>query len=403
MAKIRQKILIAYDRPDAIDALKNLFPQYDITTAADPHEAAQLAAQEDFALVITEYVVPSVSGIESITGKRPLQGESAREKASILKEFRTIMQETEGAERTASSANAVAQSQAGQEKILESLNNHVRQIDAERVELRLEVQRLHKELESTLQLKSELERDIALVRHEMARNSDALQEKISSLESELKSSIARTEAVQAEKAAIAGELRRVAEEADRTASGFNKKIDSLTALLNETFAEAEALRKVSADGREELARMTLETEEIVRGFQQQIKSLSEELGAAQAAIEAADSRTAEAEAESVRVKKESSNRISELNERFETLASDLSDAIAFAEQMAKERSEAEEKISSLEEYAGETEELKSKVDSLTEELKNMAAIVENAQKEKDRAEDKLSRLQLNWEKYIAAS
>jgi PleD family two-component response regulator len=71
MAKTRQKILIAYDRPDAIDALKNLLSQYDITTAADPHEVARLAAQEDFALVITEYVVPSVSGAEFITGKNP--------------------------------------------------------------------------------------------------------------------------------------------------------------------------------------------------------------------------------------------------------------------------------------------------------------------------------------------
>jgi len=80
MAKIRQKILIAYDRPDAIDALKNLLPQYDITTAADPREVARLAAREDFALVITEYVVPSVSGIESIAGKKNLPGRECERK-----------------------------------------------------------------------------------------------------------------------------------------------------------------------------------------------------------------------------------------------------------------------------------------------------------------------------------
>src|SRR5271157_5642485 len=94
MATKRHKILIADDRPDVIDALKNILSQYDVTTVADPHEAARLAAQETFALVITEYVVPSVSGIESITGKKPSEGGSAREKASILKEFRTIIQET---------------------------------------------------------------------------------------------------------------------------------------------------------------------------------------------------------------------------------------------------------------------------------------------------------------------
>ena len=60
MAKTRQKILITHDRSDAIAALKELLSQYDITTAADTQEAARLAAQEDFALVITDYVVPSV-------------------------------------------------------------------------------------------------------------------------------------------------------------------------------------------------------------------------------------------------------------------------------------------------------------------------------------------------------
>ncbi|HIJ67914.1 MAG TPA: hypothetical protein HPP81_05175 [Deltaproteobacteria bacterium] len=396
MATKRQKILIADNRPDVIGALKKILSRYDVTTVADPHEAARLAAQEAFDLVITEYVIPSVSGIESITGKKPSEGESAREKASILKEFRTIIKETGGAEKTASYENTVVDSQARQENILESLNNHVRQIDAERVELRLEVQRLHKELESTLKLKSELERDIASVRQEMTRNNDALQEKISALEGELGGVVARTEALKAEKAESANELRRVIEEADRTASDFNKKIDSLTALMNETFSEAEALRKAGADGQEELARFRRETGKIVSDLQQQIKSLSEDL-------EAVNRKRAEAEADSVRIKNESARRISELNRKIETLANELSAAIDFAEQAAKERSEIAEKISSLEEEVRKTEELKAKVDSLTEELKKMAAIAENAQTEKARAEEKLFKLQQNWEKYVAGS
>ena len=155
--------------------------------------------------------------------------------------------------------------------------------------------------------------------------------------------------------------------------------------------------------RKNSCRIRQETDKIVGDCQQQIKSLSEELGRAQASIEAAESKSAEVEAQSVRARNESESRIFELNGKIQELANDLAAAIEFAEQVAAERIEVEEKISSFQEDAAKAQELQAKVDSLSAELDKMVAIAESAQKEKARAEEKLLTLQQNWEKYVAAS
>lgn len=350
MARKASKVLIADERPDVIEAMKSLFPKAAVMTVPTSREAVELAAREEFDLVITEFAVPSVSGVESLVESRPSEAQATREKALILKEMRKMIQEIEEAARSKEAAceQILVQSQTRQEKILESLNEHVRQIDTERVELRGEVQRLHVDLEVALERNGELERTLAQVREETNRTLQEFQQKMTSLQEGRDRAAVEAQEARREKGEVEAELARTKEQMIQSAEALRKELLDTHARLKEAEREKSGLR-------EELERARTE-----------FSSVTDELSLSMA-----------------------------------TLTEDLNAAGAEAERLKQEKTRMESAISSLQQEAVVAKDLKVRVKSLADELKAAVGLAETALADKAKAEEKLLKLQENWEKYVA--
>lgn len=370
MAKKKLRMLITDDRPDVTDALKKMLSQYDVTTVADSHAAALLGAQEEYDLIITEYAVPPVSGIEGITVGKPSEGRSTREKASVLRELRKILQDAEEAakDKEARAEQMMTESRARQAKILEDLNDHVRRMDTERVELGLEARKLQGELKTALEQKAALERDLAAVRSEMANQVALLQQKVNSLQAELKDAVAGTEALRGEKAQTEGNLQQTRKEAADAAADFTRKIDSLLRDQEKANAVIQSLQQEKAEAEGRIIRLEEEYTRSLEEFRRQSESLTAELQKARSDAEAI-------QRERSRVERE----------------------------MAQVQSEMEEEIVRLKKDAKAADELRARMKSLNDELSQVQIIADTALAEKGKMEEKLLKLQKNWEKYVAGS
>lgn len=297
MTKRKPRVLVVDDRPDAIEVLMSLLIQCDLTTVADSIEAARLAEEEEFDLIIAGYAIPPVTGIESIACKTKTDSGLGKERNSVL-ELRKWLEEAEGIIKSKGDVaeQLLMESRVRQEKILESLRDHVRRIDAERLELKEEADSLRAELDSSLQRNGDLEREAAEVKEEMTRKTGELQQSVGSLTVELEDAVALAEAIQKERTATESELARLREEAVSAAADSGRKIDSLTESLNEAVARIEAAKGEKADMEAELAWIREESAELreeakkVEAMMAREKSLTDEL---KRAVEAAEFARAE--------------------------------------------------------------------------------------------------------------
>jgi two-component system, probable response regulator PhcQ len=72
------KILLVDDEPNVLKALTRLLKQYDITTANSGEDALKQAEQKAFQLVISDYRMPGMNGIDFLILFKRLQPDSVR-------------------------------------------------------------------------------------------------------------------------------------------------------------------------------------------------------------------------------------------------------------------------------------------------------------------------------------
>ena len=72
------KILIVDDEPNVLKALSRLLKRYQLTTAGGGEEALLLAKEQAFDLVITDYRMPGLNGIDFLILFKRLQPEAIR-------------------------------------------------------------------------------------------------------------------------------------------------------------------------------------------------------------------------------------------------------------------------------------------------------------------------------------
>ncbi|MDD2761079.1 MAG: response regulator [Methylomonas sp.] len=71
-------ILLVDDEPNILTSLSRLLRQYQITTATSGEEALQLAKQHKFDIVISDYRMPGINGIEFLMFFKLLQPDAIR-------------------------------------------------------------------------------------------------------------------------------------------------------------------------------------------------------------------------------------------------------------------------------------------------------------------------------------
>ncbi len=288
-------LFLNYDSETTDHVIKVLSEPCDITTADSLSEVAEKAGG-DFDVVITGYVVPAVSGDKAISYLRDIQKAfdeataALREKKDTTEAFLKEMQQE-------------------QTQLLELLNDHVRQGEKEKAELKQKMQTMAAEADTYRKETSEAEK-----KAEAALNAKAgAEEKTEAAFS------AKAEAEKEAKAALKGKA-----EAD----------EKTTAALN---AKAEAEEKTEA-----ALRAKVEAEETAEAA---LNAKAE----AEARAEAALIEKARTEEGVAKLREESAGRIEKLSNEVKRLNEELQNSISVVEQARAEKAEIEEKLAKLQE------------------------------------------------------
>ena len=78
MSEQEVRILLVDDEPNILSALSRLLRQYLITTAEGGEEALQLAKEQKFDVVISDYRMPGINGIEFLMFFKQMQPDAIR-------------------------------------------------------------------------------------------------------------------------------------------------------------------------------------------------------------------------------------------------------------------------------------------------------------------------------------
>jgi chromosome segregation ATPase len=274
-------LLLNYDSETTAHVTNAFSGRCDVTTADDLNGVIEKAG-DDFDVVITGYAVPAVSGDKAI---------------SYLQDIQKAFDEAQSALREKTDANEALLKKRGQEqsKILDFLNDQVRQAERERAELKQEMQTMVEKEETYLQEKIEAEE----------KAEDALK--------------ARAEAE--EKADVALKVRADAEEKAEAALKDRSEAEEKADAALKARAEAEAEAEEALTARAE----------------------------AEAEAEEARSEKTRAEEGIAKLREKDAARVEKLNSDVNRLQDELENAVSLAEEGRAEKAKIEEKLARLQE------------------------------------------------------
>ena len=91
-------ILLVDDEPNVLKALSRLLKQYHLSTASDSNEALLMAEQQSFDLVITDYRMPGINGVDFLVLFKRLQPDAVRVVLSGMADLEGVQQAINDAE-----------------------------------------------------------------------------------------------------------------------------------------------------------------------------------------------------------------------------------------------------------------------------------------------------------------
>jgi chromosome segregation ATPase len=396
MNENKRKAIIIDREPEAINALEGMLsPHWDITAVGSAGEATEKAANEDFDIILTGYVLPKMSGKEGILELETVTNMVAGEKAALLKKVREAVHgvEMDFQSKTTDTEELLRQSQAKQDEILELLNDQIRQVEGEKVQLAREIQtskeeaeaalidlgKAEKAAEKALAEKAEAERKVEAVLDEKAeaeRRAETAQ--MEKAEAERKVETVLDEKAEAERRAEAA-LMEKAEAEEKVETVLNEKAEA------EEKTEAARAEKAETEKKaEELSREKTKLEEAVSKLESETADLGSELNKALALAQ-----------DHLREK-------GEVEKKVETAINEKVEAEKRAGAALEAKAEAERRLAGFEEEAKRNNEaLNMQVESLTEELNKAVSVAETIANEKTQLQQKLAQFQEHWEKHIA--
>ena len=91
-------ILLVDDEPNVLKALSRLLKQYHLSTACNSDEALLMASQQSFDLVITDYKMPGINGVDFLILFKRLQPDAVRIVLSGFADLEGVQQAINDAE-----------------------------------------------------------------------------------------------------------------------------------------------------------------------------------------------------------------------------------------------------------------------------------------------------------------
>jgi len=262
-------LFLNYDAETTDHVTKVFSERCDITTADSLSEVAEKAGP-DFDVVITGYVVPAVSGDKAISCLRDIQKAFDEATAAL------------GEKRDANKA-FLKERQQEQTRILKFLNDHIRQAEKEKAELKQKMQTVVEEADTYRKETSEAEKKAEAALNVKADAQEKTEAALSArAEAEKEAAAALKGKAQAEEETAAA-LKAKAEAEEKTAAALSAKVEAEEkgeAALNaraEAEARAEAALIEKAETEESVARLRAEDAGRIEKLSNEVKRLNEEL------------------------------------------------------------------------------------------------------------------------------
>ena len=288
-------LFLNYDAETTVHVTKVFSERCDITTADSLSEVAEKAG--DFDVVITGYAVPAVSG-----------GDKA---ISYLHDIQKAFDEATAAlrEKMDTTEAFLKERQQEQPRILEFLNDHIRQAEKEKAELKQKMQTVVEEADTYRKEKSETEKKAEAALNAKAEAQEKTEAALSArAEAEKEAAAALKGKAEAEEK-MAAALKAAAEAEEKTAAALSAKV------------EAEEKTEAALNARAE----------------------------AEARVETALIEKAKTEESVVRLREEDAGRIEKLSNEVTRLNEELENSISVVEQARAEKAGIEEKLAQLQE------------------------------------------------------
>ncbi len=278
MSEIKQKFMIIDGESGASEAIQEILAQhYDVTIVGTAKEAAEKAENQDFDLIVTGYILPQISGAKAISEIKTTKDIAPEEKAKLLKKLREAVKQVEMDFQAKKSATEVLlrESQAKQDKILDLLNDRMRQLENENTELGREVRSFKEQLSTAVKQRADAEEKAEAARNDVAHAERELETLLAEkAEAEKQAETALLEKTEIEKTAGAAikerdeaekkvddalheraEMEKKLAGATRNIEALNKQTTSLKEELDKTITIAETAVNEKTRLQEKLAKI----------------------------------------------------------------------------------------------------------------------------------------------------
>jgi len=262
MPEEKRRILILNYDSEATKRVRDIFSQHcDVTTGDSLKDVAE-KADEDFDIIISGYVIPSVSGGKPVSYLQNIQ--------KALEEAKLAVQEKRGGNEA-----LLGESQKKWDEILKLLNDRILVIENERAELKQEIQSLVEETNTARKQQEEAEKKAEATlkdREEAEEKAEATlkdreeaEEKAEAAVKDKEDAEKETEAALMEKAKTEEELAEFREEHAKVIAKLNDEVNTLTKELENSISLAEEAHKEKASIEKELVKLQENWEKYVAG------------------------------------------------------------------------------------------------------------------------------------------
>ncbi|CAN2041308.1 Mad20 [Candidatus Magnetomoraceae bacterium gMMP-15] len=253
MPESKEKILIL-KRNDAEAAsilCKSLAKHYDARSVDNLKEAEALTKNEFFDVIITNYLLPAVSGTDALL--KTLESVMNNKKDAYHKTIQSAVREIEIAvkNKKINTEELIRQSQARQEEILNLLTDHVHKLEGERMEFLREIEKLKESVQSAGKREDKIEKKLQALQKEYA----VLEEKNKHATHELDAAEDRIETAMKEKEKAEEKLERTRKESSEINNKLQQKIQMLENELEESALQVKAVEDEKAVIKEKMAKL----------------------------------------------------------------------------------------------------------------------------------------------------
>ena len=136
MNEAKQKVMVIEQKEEARQALKELLPPlWDVTFVDSGEEADKKTKDEEFDLIVADYILPRLSGQEGVLVFKTVDAGITGDKTALIEKVKNLAHsfETDFKAKVSDNEDLLAQSRTQQETISEMIKERLRRLEEEKI------------------------------------------------------------------------------------------------------------------------------------------------------------------------------------------------------------------------------------------------------------------------------